>query len=134
MATSITSFCWHQFFRYTFIVFGTRLGGALLRRPGALLGAFGVSAVLHYVGLWGLGKETEFSSADASFVLTVVGAVPERVWRRTTGTRVRGFWGWTWTMSWFLGHVYAGWMGNTQVPKTLHTSPDVFLRSLLSPG
>ena len=29
-----------------------------------------------------------------------IGAVLERVWQRTTGARVRGFWGWAWTMAW----------------------------------
>ena len=105
MATSIAdfwSFRWHQFFRQTFVAFGARPGGALLGRPGAFLGGFGVSSLLHYVGLWGLGKGTEFWGAGAFFVLMGVGAVLERVWQHTTGTRVRGFWGWAWTMSWTL--------------------------------
>ncbi|KAH9059498.1 hypothetical protein EDB87DRAFT_1684577 [Lactarius vividus] len=104
-ATSIVdfwSFRWHQFFRHVFVVFGARPGGALLGQQGALLGAFGVSAVLHYVGVWGLGRGTEFSSGGAFFVLMAVGAVLERVWQHTTGTRVQGFWGWAWTMSWTL--------------------------------
>ncbi len=104
-ATSIAdfwSFRWHQFFRHTFVAFGARPGGALFGQSGALFGAFGVSAVLHYVGMWGLGKGTEFGSAGAFFLLMAVGAVLERVWQRTTGTRVRGFWGWAWTMSWTL--------------------------------
>ena len=104
MATSIAdfwSFRWHQFFRNTFITFGARPGGALLGQPGALFGAFGVSAILHYVGLWGLGRGTEFSSGGF-FVLMGVGAVLEHVWWRTTGMGVRGFWGWAWTMAWTL--------------------------------
>ncbi|KAH9019080.1 hypothetical protein EDB85DRAFT_585567 [Lactarius pseudohatsudake] len=104
-ATSIVdlwSFRWHQFFRHVFVVFGARPGGALLGQPGALLGAFGVSAVLHYVGMWGLGWGTEFSGAGGFFVLMGVGAGLERVWQRTTGMRVGGFWGWAWTMSWTL--------------------------------
>ncbi|KAI9462850.1 hypothetical protein BJY52DRAFT_1255597 [Lactarius psammicola] len=96
-ATSIEdfwSFRWHQSFR-------THLRGVLLGRPGALLGAFWVSAVMHYVGMWGLGKGTEFS-AGWFFVLMSIGAVLERVWQYKTGRRVRGFWGWVWTMSWTL--------------------------------
>jgi hypothetical protein len=94
-ATSITdfwSFRWHQFFRHTFVTFG---------QPGAVLGAFGVSALLHYVGLWGLGRGTEPSSGGF-FIMMGVGAVLERVWLRTTGLRVQGFWGWAWTMAWTL--------------------------------
>jgi hypothetical protein len=105
MATSIVDFWafrWHQSFRHTFVAFGARPGGALLGRPGAFLGGFGVSSVLHYVGLWGLGNGTEFWSAGAFFVLMGVGTVLERVWQRTTGTQVRGFWGWAWTMAWTL--------------------------------
>ncbi|KAH9005625.1 hypothetical protein EDB86DRAFT_3071396 [Lactarius hatsudake] len=104
-ATSIVdlwSFRWHQFFRHVFVVFGARPGGALLGQPGALLGAFGVSAVLHYVGVWGLGWGTEFSGAGGFFVVMGVGAGLERVWQRTTGVQVGGFWGWAWTMSWTL--------------------------------
>ncbi|KAI9445222.1 hypothetical protein H4582DRAFT_1914079 [Lactarius indigo] len=98
-ATSIAdfwSFRWHQFLRHTFIKFGARPGGALFGRPGALLGAFGLSALLHYVGMWG------FSSAGAFFVLMGVGVVLERVWQRATGMQVQGFWGWVWTMTWTL--------------------------------
>ncbi|KAH9997355.1 hypothetical protein BJV77DRAFT_1059170 [Russula vinacea] len=89
-ATSITefwSFRWHQFFRHVFIVFGSQPGGALLGRPGALVGAFAVSGVMHDVGMWGLGRGTEFRT----------------VFRRVTGRRVGGLWGWAWTMVWTVG-------------------------------
>ncbi len=104
-ATSIADFWsarWHQILRHLFIAFGARPGGALLGRPGALLGAFGVSAVLHYVGMWGLGRGMEFSTGGAFFVLMGVGVVLECVWQRTTGMQVRGFLGWAWTMTWTL--------------------------------
>jgi hypothetical protein len=103
-ATSIAdfwSFRWHQCLRHIFIKFGARPAGALLGRPGALLGAFGLSAVIHYIGMWGVGSGTELSTG-AFFVLMGVGVVLERVWQRTTGTQVRGFWGWAWTMAWTL--------------------------------
>jgi len=47
--------------------------------------------------MWGIGRGTKFSSAGAFFVLM---GIVERVWQRTTGTRVQGFWGWAWTMVW----------------------------------
>ena len=103
-ATSIIefwSFRWHQFFRHTFVVYGARPGGALLGNTGALFGGFMVSAVIHYVGMWGVGNGTELS-AGAFFILMGVGAVLECVWQHTTGTPVRGLWGWAWTMAWTL--------------------------------
>jgi hypothetical protein len=67
--------------------------------PDTLLGAFGVSVMFHFVGLWG----TVFGSVGAFFVLMGVGGVLERVWWRTTGTRMRSFWGWGWIMFSCLG-------------------------------
>ncbi|KAI0267677.1 hypothetical protein BC834DRAFT_822135 [Gloeopeniophorella convolvens] len=106
LATSITefwSFRWHQSFRHTFTVFGARPGGALFGRPGALFGAFAVSAVMHDVGMWGLGHGTEFRTAGGFFVFMGVGAALEGAFARATGRRVRGVWGWAWTMLWTLG-------------------------------
>jgi len=50
MSTLIVNFWgshWHQFFQHMFIVYSVRPGGALLRQPGALLGTFVVSVVIH---------------------------------------------------------------------------------------
>ena len=104
MATSLAdfwSFRWHQYLRRIVIVFGARPAGALLGQPGALLGAFGVSGLLHYIGMWGLGSGMEISSF-AFFFFMGVGVVLEQLWQYTTGMRVQGFWGWAWTMSWTL--------------------------------
>jgi len=106
MATSITefwSFRWHQFFRHLFVVFGGRPGGALLGRPGALIGAFAVSGVMHDLGIWGLGRGTEFRTAGGFFILMGVGAALEHSFKTLTGRRVCGLWGWAWTMGWTLG-------------------------------
>ena len=106
MATSITefwSFRWHQFFRHVFVVFGARPGYALLGRPGALVGAFAVSGVLHDVGMWGLGRGMEFRTVGGFFVLMGVGASAEVGFGKVTGRRVGGLWGWAWTMVWTIG-------------------------------
>jgi len=106
MSTSITdfwSFRWHQFFRHTFVVFGARPGGALLGRLGALVGAFTLSGVIHDLGMWGLGRGTEFRTAGGFFVLMGVGAVLEHAFKSLTGRRVCGFGGWVWTMAWTVG-------------------------------
>ena len=55
---------WHQFFRQVFVVLGTR--------PGALLGVFVMSAVIHNLGIWGLGRGTE--------ICTVGFFIPHRRW------------------------------------------------------
>jgi len=102
-STSITDFWgfrWHQSFRHVFVVFGLRPGAALLGRPGALVGAFAVSAVLHDLGMWGLGRGTEFRTVGGFFLLMGVGAALEHGFKMVTGRRVGGFWGWMWTMVW----------------------------------
>jgi hypothetical protein len=106
-STSITefwSFRWHQFFRHVFVEFGVLPGAALFGRPGALVGAFVVSGVMHDVGMWGLGRGTEFCTVGGFFVLMGLGACAELGFRKVTGRRVGGLWGWAWTMAWTLGH------------------------------
>jgi hypothetical protein len=103
MSTSIAelwSLRWHQLFRYVFVTFGSRPGGALLGRVGALMGAFAISAVLHDLSLWGLGRGTEFRAVGGSFLLMGAGAVLEHAFKVVTGRRVGGVWGWVWTMVW----------------------------------
>ena len=103
MSTSITElwgFRWHQNFRYVFVACGSRPGGALLGRPGALMGAFAISALLHDFGTWGLGRGTEFRSIGGFFLITGAGAILEHAFKVVTGRRVGGIWGWVWTMVW----------------------------------
>ncbi|KAI0267189.1 hypothetical protein BGY98DRAFT_1084902 [Russula aff. rugulosa BPL654] len=104
-STSITdcwSFRWHQLFRHEFVVFGSQPGRALLGRPGAVVGAFAVSGVLHNLGMWGLGRGTEFSTIGGFFLLMGVGATLEYGFKQATGRRVGGLWGWAWTMVWTI--------------------------------
>ncbi|KAI9435071.1 hypothetical protein H4582DRAFT_2100529 [Lactarius indigo] len=105
LSTSLHDFWssrWHQLFRHLFITFGARPGVALLGRPGAPIGAFAVSAVLHHVGVWGLGYGSEFSTAGGFFLLMGVGVAMEAGFKKVTGMRVGGFFGWLWTMLWVL--------------------------------
>ena len=104
-STSITDFWgfrWHQLFRHVFVAFGSQPGWALLGRPGALMGAFAVSGVLHDLAVWGLGRGTEFSTVGGFFLLMGVGAALERGFKQVTGRRVGGIWGWAWTMVWTI--------------------------------
>ena len=50
-----------------FVVYGARPGGALLGKPGACIGAFAVSGVLHDVGLWGARAWDGVSDHDRVF-------------------------------------------------------------------
>ncbi|KAI0295338.1 hypothetical protein B0F90DRAFT_1939935 [Multifurca ochricompacta] len=105
MSTSIHEFWsvrWHQLFRRVFIIFGARPGGTLLGRYSALMGGFTVSALLHHIGVWGLGRGSEFSTTGGFFLLMGVGIVMESVFSKVTGLRVKGCYGWAWTMLWTL--------------------------------
>ncbi len=105
MSTSIQEFWsvrWHQFGRRLFIVFGARPGGRLFGKPGAIMGAFAVSATLHYVALWGLGNGIDSITIGAFFLFMGAGAVMEGAFTRATGWRVRGWLGWSWTMLWTI--------------------------------
>ena len=105
-STSITDcwgFRWHQLFRKVFVDFGSQPGRALLGRPGALVGAFAMSGVLHDLGTWGLGRGTEFSTIGGFFLFMGVGATLENGFKKVTGRRVGGVWGWVWTMVWTIG-------------------------------
>ncbi|KAJ7284881.1 hypothetical protein C8J57DRAFT_1051914, partial [Mycena rebaudengoi] len=59
--TSLTQFWasgWHQVFRYDFITLSKPLW--LITGPvGGVLGVFLVSGLMHYVGLWGMGKGSD---------------------------------------------------------------------------
>ena len=103
MSTSIKeywNFRWHQLMRHHFIVYGARPGGFLFGKPGAFMGGFAVSAILHHIGLWGVGNGTEFVTAGGFFLLMGIGAVMEVGFTSATGLRVGGLVGWLWTMVW----------------------------------
>ena len=105
LSTSLQEFWgvrWHQLGRHVFVVFGARPGGALFGRPGAILGASAVSAVIHQIALWGFGNGSDFVTFGGFFLLMGVGAVMEGAFTRATGWRVRGWIGWLWTMAWTI--------------------------------
>lgn len=103
LSTSIADFWgrrWHQFFRHIFVTVGAKPLQLVFGRPGAVLGGFLVSAVIHDWGMWGLGRGTEFRHAGGFFLLMGVGVLLERLWEVSSGRKVRGIGGWVWTMSW----------------------------------
>ncbi|KAH9079667.1 hypothetical protein EDB83DRAFT_2514183 [Lactarius deliciosus] len=93
---------WHQLFRHLFVTFGARPGAMLLGRPGALICGFAVSGVMHNYAAWGTGYGSDFFSVGGFFVLMGAGVAMEVAFRKSTGMRVGGFFGWLWTMLWVL--------------------------------
>ena len=76
---------------------------ALLGRPGALMGAFAVSGVLHDLPGCGVSDVARrFSTVGGFFLLLGVGAALEDGFKKVTGRRVGGLWGWAWTMMWTI--------------------------------
>ena len=104
-ATSLGDFWgvrWHQVFKRSFVVCGAKPAAQLFGRLGGVLGAFFVSGIMHDFGVWGAGIGTELSSVTFFFVMMGVGCVLELLWREKTGLKVRGPWGWLWTMVWLF--------------------------------
>lgn len=93
---------WHQLFRHNFISFGGVPGFFLFGRLGAVMGAFLVSGVLHYFGLWGMGRGSDFLSVAGFFLMMGVGTLLEFAFKSVTGHRVGGFLGWLWSILWML--------------------------------
>ncbi len=105
IATSILDFWgrWHQLFRHNFIEFGGKPMMFLVGRAGMIFGTFFISGVLHYLGLWGMARGSDFTAAAGYFMMQGVGAVLELVFRSVVGTRVKGLFGWIWTYVWTIG-------------------------------
>jgi hypothetical protein len=81
-------------------VFGARPGGILFGKPGAFMGAFAISALMHHVSFWGNGRGTEFATTGGIFLIMGVGTVMESAFTSVMGLPVRGWLGWSWTMLW----------------------------------
>ncbi|KAI0272981.1 hypothetical protein BGY98DRAFT_1000098 [Russula aff. rugulosa BPL654] len=114
MSTSVTEFWgkrWHQFFRHLFVVYGARPGRKIAGWYGLIMGAYVVSAVMHVLGLWGLGHGTEFTHTGGFFIMIGLASILERKWKQWTGKEVAGvfgmFWGATWHLIWGSGMVDA---------------------------
>jgi Membrane bound O-acyl transferase family len=105
-STSVSDFWakrWHQVFRDSFMFVGGRPMDFFAGRLGSVIGVFFVSGLLHDLGLWGMGRGTDFWHVVGFFSIMGVGVVIEAVWRNTSGTKVHGWIGWAWTMLWVIG-------------------------------
>ncbi|KAJ7475722.1 membrane bound O-acyl transferase family-domain-containing protein [Mycena latifolia] len=131
-STSLTEFWaarWHQVFRQDFIVIGAKPVSLVAGRGAGVLGAFLVSGVLHYIGLWGMNGDSDVRVIF--FFLTMgFGVILEGLWKRFSGTRVGGWCGWVWTGVWVLtfGPLLAdpwcqsGIMGSVFLPQIVRPS------------
>ncbi|KAJ6544809.1 membrane bound O-acyl transferase family-domain-containing protein [Mycena vulgaris] len=139
-ATSLTEFWavrWHQVFRQDFIAIGGKPLSLMAGRSGGVLGAFLVSGVLHYVGMWGMGKGSDIRFIFF-FLMMGVGVVLEGLWKRVSGARVGGWMGWIWSVVWVLtfAHLLAdpwccsGLMGSVFLPQVVR--PSVLLHRYIS--
>lgn len=105
LATSLTDFWssrWHQIFRDIFVSVGGKPLYMLIGRAGGVMGAFLVSAILHDIGLWGMGRGSEFSSVGGYFLVQGLGIILEHTWKRFTGSRVEGIAGRIWAYMWVV--------------------------------
>ncbi|KAF7773265.1 hypothetical protein Agabi119p4_5432 [Agaricus bisporus var. burnettii] len=105
LATSVTDYWsmrWHQLFRDIFVSVGGNPFYMLLGRAGGVMGAFMISSILHDVGLWGMGRGSEFSSMGGYFLVQGLGIILEHTWKYFTGIRVGGFAGRVWTFIWVV--------------------------------
>ncbi|KAI0294026.1 hypothetical protein B0F90DRAFT_1811747 [Multifurca ochricompacta] len=105
LSMSVTEFWgkrWHQFFRHIFVVYGSRPGGKVAGWYGSIIGAYVVTAIMHVLGLWGLGRGTEFTHTGGFFIMIGLASVFERQWKLWTGKPVTGLSGTVWAMVWQL--------------------------------
>jgi len=91
---------WHQILRH----FCVALGGAplayLLGRPGNVLGTFLLSGAVHCIQFRANGHGGNLAIEGNFFVMNGIGILLERTWSKMTGRRVRGLYGWMWTLLW----------------------------------
>ncbi|KAA1467708.1 hypothetical protein DENSPDRAFT_869244, partial [Dentipellis sp. KUC8613] len=78
---------WHQSYRRIFLVIGYRPLRRYFGRAGGVLGAFAVSALLHDLGMWGIGRGIEPWSVGGFFLMMGVGAVLEGIWENVMGRK-----------------------------------------------
>jgi len=105
-STSLTELwakCWHQLFRDVFVSLGGNPMARLAGRAGGVFGAFLVSGVMHYIGLWGMGSGSDFPRVVGFFVMMGIGIIMEHTLKMFTGQRTGGVCGWIWTWIWTVG-------------------------------
>ncbi|KAH8989919.1 hypothetical protein EDB86DRAFT_2941454 [Lactarius hatsudake] len=122
-----------------FVVFGARPGRKVAGWYGSVMGAYLVSANMHIVMLWGLGRGTEWIHTGGFFIMLGIATIGERKWKEWTGKPVTGFFGTLWTTFWHLAwgsgmvdaFVRRGMVANDFVPKQMRIGK-VIIDSILA--
>ncbi|THV02797.1 hypothetical protein K435DRAFT_652611, partial [Dendrothele bispora CBS 962.96] len=137
-ATSLTEFWgkrWHQFFREIFVGLGGQPFSLVFGRVGGVMGSFLVSGILHYLGLWGMGKGSSIFGMIGFFLMMGVGVTLEGLFKKVTGMRTEGWLGRIWTFLWLIG--WANFLVDAWAQKSLISSqffPDSYRLAYLAFG
>lgn len=105
LSTSLACFWgkrWHQLFHEVFVELGGKPLERYLGKAGLVMGAFTISALLHEAGARGMGRGPFTLPTMGFFLMQGVGVIMEHAWKRATGKRVGGFFGWLWASLWLL--------------------------------
>jgi len=134
-ATSVSDFWgkgWHQLFRSSFVRVGLKPLSFFIGRVG-VLGAFGLSTILHDWGMWAMGRGSRIGSVAGFFMMMGVGCILEDLFKSISGRKVQSWWGWLWTMTWIVG--WGNWLVDAWATTGLLGStimPDVTQQVLLA--
>jgi len=104
MSTSLSEFWgkrWQQMFRIGFHYAVSYPLSLVFGRVGCVLGAFALSAWIHFSAIEAIGKGT-YHEVNVTFMMMGVGVLLENLWTKITGRKPSGLSGWIWTMSWCI--------------------------------
>lgn len=115
VSTSVGEFWskrWHQYLRFTFMTAGywpvrnalRPIAGRKVANIAAIFGAFLASGIVHDLGRVALSPVPGFAITEVTlfFAVQPVAIFGEQIWEYYTGRKVRGFWGWLWTVTFVL--------------------------------
>ncbi|CDW97353.1 hypothetical protein [Sporisorium scitamineum] len=102
---------WHQMLRVTFMTVGywpvrdllQPIAGRRFANMAAICGTFLVSGIIHELGRVAMVPGLAFTDVTLFFVMQPAAIFAEQFFEHCTGRRVRGFFGWLWSVVWILG-------------------------------
>ncbi|EST05841.1 hypothetical protein PSEUBRA_004877 [Kalmanozyma brasiliensis GHG001] len=103
---------WHQYLRITFLTVGywpvrdalRPIAGRRIASMAGICGAFLASGILHELGRAAMmpSQGSFLTPVTLFFAIQPVALFAERWFETCTSRKVRGIWGWAWTMTWML--------------------------------